>query len=124
MAVENLGKCVTLTAAADLSSYQYRFIKVDSSGYAALCGDGQDADGVLQNDPGAAGRAANVMVGVGITKITAGGTCTAGGDAASDANGRAVNAASGDYIKGVFLESATGAGQIIKMIFQPSKATL
>jgi len=110
MAVENLGKCVTLPAAADLSSYQYRFIKVDSSGYAALCGDGQDADGVLQNDPGAAGRAA--------------GTCTAGGDAASDANGRAVNAASGDYIKGVFLESATGAGQIIKMIFQPSKATL
>jgi hypothetical protein len=124
MAVENLGKCVTVPSSGDLSSAKYKFVTVNSSGQVATTGDGAQADGVLQNDPGAAGRAATVMVGVGISKVVAGGTVTRGGDVGSDSSGRAVDAASGDAIVGQALEAATTAGQVITLLFKPKAGTL
>jgi len=123
MAVEQALKVISLLASADLSSYQYRFMKVDSNGKAALCGDGQWGIGVLQNDPAAADRAASIAV-AGASKVEAGGTVTAGGAVASDANGRAVDAASGDYILGMALESATAAGQVVSVLLSPRPSTL
>jgi hypothetical protein len=119
MAVENLGKCINLEAAADLSAAQYKFVNVNSSGQAAaVAAAGGDASGVLQNDPAAAGREASVMVGGGVTKVMAGGTCTRGSQAAADSSGRAVDAVSGDFILGEFLETASVAGTITTLLFQ------
>lgn len=59
---------ITLPAAADLSTKQYYFVKVNSSGQAALCAAATDRPiGVLQNTP-TSGQAAEVLV-VGGTKI-------------------------------------------------------
>ena len=53
---------ITLPAAADLSTKQYYFVKVNTSGQAALCSGATDRPiGVLQNTP-TSGQAAEVLV--------------------------------------------------------------
>ena len=117
MATYNNQTCVTLEAGADLSAKQFFFVSVSSDGQIDPTGDGAYAAGVLQNDPSAAGRAAKVCTS-GITKVYCGGVVTRGGPVASDANGKAVNAATGDVILGEALE--TGAdGSVISIIFHP-----
>jgi len=113
--------CITLEAGQDLSTKQFYFVSVAADGQVDPTGDGLSADGVLQNDPAAAGRAATVAIG-GVTKVMCGGVVTKGGPVASDANGTAVNPATGDVILGTALE--TGAsGSVISMIFQPRGAS-
>lgn len=120
MAYEVNPNVVTLEAGQDLSSSQFYFVSIAADGQVDPTGDGASADGVLQNDPSAAGRAASVAIG-GITKVACGGTVTRGGDVASDANGKAVDAVTGDVIMGTALE--TGAsGSVIAMLFQPRGA--
>ncbi|MFQ5798841.1 MAG: hypothetical protein ACE5H0_09135 [Bacteroidota bacterium] len=72
MAVSHDGLDVSLEAAADLSSLQYCFVKLDTSGKAAAPGaNDRDTIGVLQNDDAdAAGKAAVVRVN-GTTKLIA-----------------------------------------------------
>lgn len=110
-------QCVTLEAGSDLSSSQFFFVSVSADGQIDATGDGLHADGVLQNDPDAAGDAAEVAIG-GIVKVICGGAVTRGGAVASDASGEAVDAASGDVILGTALETGTD-GDIIRIIFQP-----
>jgi hypothetical protein len=121
--MENLGKTISRVAGESLASKQYSFVKLNSSGQVVAAGDGNDAIGVLQNDP-ASGDIAVVMVGTGITKVLAGGSSTVGYNVGSDASGRAVTAASGDYLLGQFLTAPTGAGQVVDMLFQKGAATL
>lgn len=109
---------MTREAGQDLSSKQYHFVTVASDAQVDATGDGLQAHGVLQNDPSAAGQGANLCA-LGQTKCYAGGTCTAGAVIASDAAGRAVNAASGDFGLGYALEAATTDGQVISIWFQP-----
>ncbi len=114
--IDNM-QVVSIEAGADLSAKQFFFVSVSADGQIDPTGDGGDADGILQNDPSAAGRAAEVAIS-GVVKVIAGGTCTRGGPAASDAAGEAVDPASGDVILGTFLE--TGAdGDVISMLFNP-----
>lgn len=120
MAFTDSQMCVTLEAGADLSAKQFYFVSVAADGQVDPTGDGLMADGVLQNDPAAAGRAATVAIG-GITKVMCGGTVTRGGDVASDASGTAVDAATGDIILGTALETGA-AGSVISIIFQPRGA--
>lgn len=120
MATQDNMLCVTLEAGQDLSAKQFYFMSVASDGQIDPTGDGLDADGVLQDAPAAAGRAALVAI-AGKVKVVCGGTVTRGGPVASDADGKAVNAATGDIILGVALE--TGAsGRIIEILFQPRGA--
>lgn len=57
------GTDITMAAAADLSAYQYRFMKVDANGRATVCTAATDIPlGVLQNKPAAADRAARVRI--------------------------------------------------------------
>lgn len=107
-----------LPASADLSTKQYRFITIDSSGNAAVSSRGQLSCGVLQNAPAAATRAASVRP-TGISKVVAGGTITAGQALVADANGAAVNASSADNnFMGIALVSAS-SGDILAMLIQP-----
>jgi hypothetical protein len=105
MAFEDPGKCVTLPASGDLSASQYCFVKL-SGGSIALCSTGQEAVGVLQDDPAASGRGGSVMLN-GITKVKAGGTLTASQNVGSDSSGRAITPATGAYILGKVLENAS-----------------
>lgn len=68
--IANAAVKITLPAAADLSTKQYYFVKIDSNGKAALCAAATDKPiGVLQNTP-ASGEEATITV-VGGTKVVA-----------------------------------------------------
>ena len=93
MATYIKGQSISLVAAADLSTSQFRAIKVDGNGRAALAALGEFAIGVLQNNPGA-NVPASVMVS-GTSKGVAGAAITAGDRLAVDAAGRFIPATAG-----------------------------
>jgi len=96
---------VSLPVTADLSASQYCWVK-DSSGSAALCGAGQQALGILQNDPAASGRPGSIAIG-GYSKSVSAGSISAGAYIASDANGKSVTVASGDFAIGIAVDAAS-----------------
>lgn len=113
MAVQENFQCISLPAAADFSSTGlYRFGVVNSSGQIAIVSSaGGDADGVIQGNPAAAGRACDVAFS-GVVKVVAGtGGFSAGDKIQSDANGAGILAASGDHVLAKALED-TAAGAI------------
>lgn len=110
---------VSMKAAADLSSYQYHFVKVSAAHTVAACStDGELPLGVLQDDPDEAGQAACVAVS-GVTKVVLGETVTAGEECkvASDAEaiGADTGTTAGDHVVGIFLE-AGDAGEIVPLL--------
>lgn len=118
-AYEEVMKCVTRPASADLSASQYCFVKLDSNGKLALCGSGDLAFGVLQDKPDAANRAGRVCID-GVTKVVVGGSITLGTTVVSDASGRAVASGSGDAnTNGVSITGGGSAGDIQTIKFAP-----
>lgn len=116
MAIQESVTSITLIAAADYRTHQYKFVSVDSSGTVTLTADDGHADGVLLNDPNA-GEAAIVGIS-GVLKVKCGAAVTRGGDVASGANGAAKNPDTGSSVNGTALE--TGAsGRIISILFHP-----
>lgn len=109
--------CISLEAGADLSAKQYYFVTVASDGQVDPTGDGARADGVLQNDPAAAGRIATVAV-AGVSRVTAGDAITRGALVASDASGKAVTAAQNDEILGLALAAAGADGDVIPVLLK------
>lgn len=63
---------LSFTAAADLSSYQYHFVKLASATTVTYADDGGAAIGILQNKP-ESGETANVMV-MGVSNMKVGTT--------------------------------------------------
>lgn len=122
MAWEQALQTVTMIAGQDLSSSQYCFVVEAADGQVDPSGDGAQADGVLQNDPSAAGQAASVAIS-GVTRVKAGAATTRGGPVASDSTGRAVNAATGDRVLGRFLEAAANADEIVTILLQSKPVT-
>jgi len=87
MATQQSLTCITLEAGADLSSAQYKMVKL-SAGKAVLCAAATDVPvGVLQNKP-ASGEAATVCIS-GASKVLAGGTIASGDLVGTDASGTA-----------------------------------
>jgi len=111
----------SLPAAGALT--QYTFVTINTSGQAANTGDGAMPNGVVQNDPGAAGEVAEVAY-AGLVQVLAGEAISAGDDIGSDANGQAVTAAgaSGDAIFGQAVTAASGSGSVITMHIMPTGA--
>ena len=86
--ISNNSLKITLPAGADLSTKQYYFVKVNSSGNAVLCAAATDAPiGVLQNSP-ISGAEASIVV-VGGTKLVAGAAIAAGIKIGTDSAGKA-----------------------------------
>lgn len=111
MAYEETLTCISLAAGSDMSSNQYKFVKLASDGQFDLAGDGADVDGVLQDKPSAAGYSGQVAI-AGVSKVVIGsGGVTVGDDVASSSAGTAITAATGDTIVGRALETAA-AGTI------------
>lgn len=115
MAAQEQVQSITLEAGGDLSAGQFRFVVVAADGQVDLVSSaGGDADGVLQNDPSAAGRAAEVAY-AGRVKVVAGGTVAAGDKVQSDASGEAITAAMGDHVLGKCLVGGD-AGELIEVL--------
>lgn len=96
----------SMIAGADLSAKQWTFVKMNTTDRTVISAtDGQAAFGVLINDPESGGAATVVTYGRVIVEVGTGGL-TAGDNVASDANGEAITAATGDVIVGVALEDA------------------
>jgi hypothetical protein len=117
MAYEQTLRTIGVPASADLSASQFCFVVVNANGQLALPSAGGDAEGILQDKPNAAGQAAEVGI-LGVSKVVVGtGGVTAGDLLATDANGKAVTAATGNKILGRAL--ATGAaGTLIPALIQ------
>ncbi len=122
MAFEQDLKIISRTAGADLSTTgQYRFVEQSSAGTITVCNSaGENALGVLQNDPvsGVAGAVAYD----GVTKVLAGATIVPGNQIATTAAGKAAVATSNQVILG---EAVSGGadGEVISMLLKPMAAT-
>ena len=118
----------TLVAGADLSSGQYRFVKLNASGEAVLCAAVTDKPvGVLQNDPGL-GEEAEVMA-TGITKLSADSAVAIGDEIGTSADGQGDTIVSGTdttvYKVGQALQAAGAAGVLFAALIDclaPSRA--
>ncbi|MDE2100077.1 MAG: hypothetical protein KGL39_22675 [Patescibacteria group bacterium] len=113
MAYEIPGLVITLTAAADLSTSQYKFVKLDSTGKAAAIAAVTDIPiGVLQNAP-ASGASASVMV-YGVTKVQGAADLARGNQIGPSVDGQAAAYVAGTdttkYIVGQVLEDNSAAG--------------
>jgi hypothetical protein len=111
MAYEEKLETVTMIAGADLSSSQYLFVKTNTTAKTVvLCGDGEDAFGVLQDTP-TSGQACCIAIG-GVSKVKLGGTVAAGAVVSSGASGVGNVSANGDYMLGIALAGGA-SGEII-----------
>jgi hypothetical protein len=116
MAVQEALISITLPAAADLRTHQYKFVEITSTGAVNLVGNNAHADGVLLNDPNT-GEAAVVGIS-GVLKVECGANVTRGGNVGSGANGEAKDAATASAILGTAIETGVD-GQVISILFHP-----
>lgn len=124
MAYDAIQQLISLPAGADLSSSQYCFVKVNSSGQAVLAATaGEAVIGVLQNKP-TSGQAAIVCVG-GESKVVIGngGSVTAGDLVATDASAQAKTAVKGT-VSGSNVVGSAVIGRAISGGSNPQLATL
>lgn len=111
MAFQENYECISLPAAADLSSTGiYRFGVVDSNGRIALvAAAGGDGDGIVQNNPEQYEACDLAFSGVAKVYVGTGGV-TAGNKVQSDANGAAIAATTGDHVLGKALATVAAGG--------------
>ena len=80
---------MSFDAGADLSTKQYYFVKLNSSGQVVVCAAVTDVPiGVLQNKPSVVGEAATVCI-LGRTKVSADEALVAGNEIGVSADGQA-----------------------------------
>jgi hypothetical protein len=110
MAVSKLPESFTWSApaAVDLSAKLHYLARVTSAGLIDLCADGGPCIGNIY-EADIADRAISVQFG-GIGKVIAAETIDEGAVIASDTNGKAVNAAVGDWIVGIAISPASANG--------------
>jgi len=117
--ISNYSVKVTLVAGADLSTKQYTFVKLDSSGQAVAASGATDIPvGVLQNAP-TSGQEAEVLI-VGGTKIVAGAAIGEGALIGTSAAGKAVALVAGTdttkYVVGTLLTESAADGNIVTAV--------
>lgn len=110
MSVEQNLRTISRIAGADFSTTgQYLFGKIGTDGKVELAGDGENAAGVIQDNPEEDQALCLGTDGVSIVEF--GGSITAGDRVAANASGEAVQAASGDYVMGIALETGVDGDQ-------------
>lgn len=101
------------------ASKQFTFVTLNASAQLATPAAGAYAIGVIQDKP--ASGAAQVC-GVGdFSKVVCGGSFSAGDNVATDVNGKAVAAVSGDQILGIAME-AGALNKVATILYQPQGA--
>jgi hypothetical protein len=116
MASQNRKRSFTFEAGADLSSDQFKFVKISAGQVVLQDTAGASCVGVLQTTASAQGRAVEVACGPGqIVKVIAGGTVAQDAKVQSDEDGEALTAASGDHVQGIALTGGD-AGELIEVL--------
>lgn len=120
MAYEIPGMCASFVAGGDLSSKQYHFVKLNTSGQVVIVAANTDKPfGILQNAP-ASGGVAEVML-AGISKVVADADLAIGDQIGASSDGQAATYAPGTdttkYIVGEVLTANTAAGGIVSVAF-------
>ena len=110
---------VTLVAGADLSTKQYYFVKLNSSGQAILCAAATDAPiGVLQNAP-TSGQEAEVLI-VGGTKLVASAAITLPAQIGTASTGKAAAYVAGtgttNYVAGALISAAGADADVVTAV--------
>lgn len=120
MAISKLDEAHTWAAlaASDLSEKLHYFAKVDTDGLIDLAADGGPVIGNII-EGAEAGKSVSVQFG-GIGKVVAAETINEGAILASDTNGKAVNAAVGDWVVGIAISPAD-AGGVVSFIHASSR---
>lgn len=123
--IANSAVKITLPAGGDLSSSQYYFVKVNSSGQAVLCSAATDKPiGVLQNDP-ASGEEASIVV-VGGTKLVTNAACDEGTVVGTASSGKGAPYVAGTdttkYIVGSVILASGADGEIATVIVNCASA--
>lgn len=125
--ISNYAVKITLVAAADLSSNQYNFVKLDSTGKAAAVTATTDRPiGILQNAP-TLGQEAEVLV-VGGSKLVAGGAIGEGAVIGTSAAGKGsaltIGGTSGTafYILGTSLDEVSAANSVSTVVVNCASA--
>lgn len=109
-------------AAADLSTHQYKLVKLSAVDTAALCAAATDrALGVLQNKPAAAQAGSVRILGMSFVVSDGSGTAIAAGDyIGPNGSGVAVKKATADFnVAGIALDPSTASGTIIRILLLP-----
>jgi hypothetical protein len=125
--INNYSVKATFVAGADLSTKQYTFVKLNSSGQViAVAADTDSPIGVLQNAP-TSGQEASVTI-VGGTKLVASASATLGTVLAigTTAAGKGVNRPVTDttkYTLGVYLQAPGADGDIVAAIVNCANPT-
>lgn len=106
---------ISVAAAADLSTHQYKFVEW-SSGKAALCNAATDIPmGVLQNKPDAADKPAEVLI-LGVSKVNSDAALSIGDLIGTSADGQADAKVAGtdttEYVVGRMITATSGAGGV------------
>lgn len=104
---------VSIEAGEDLSAKQFRFVKINSSGKAVLCGTGEQGVGVLLNKP-ESGYVAEIQIG-GIAKVEVDAAVTAGDRLMSSSDGQAATKTGTNNSMGIALETASTAATRISV---------
>lgn len=117
MATQGEHTKLSLLAGADLSSSQYKIVKLASTAGEVVVGAAatDNVIGVLLNDP-ADGEVAEIAV-AGIVKVQAEASQSAGATVASSTTGRAkVTSTGNDGVLGTLLDASTSAGDIVRVL--------
>lgn len=117
---------VSLKAAADLRTHQYKFVKLDGNGNVVLCSAaGERVLGILQNKPNT-GETASVRI-IGVSKIICSAAIATPNRIATDAAGLAKAAArlvqasgNASNVAGDLLRASGAVNEIQTMIMVPS----
>lgn len=113
-------KCLTFVAGEDLSAKQYHFVKLNDSGKVVACSsNGENAQGILMNEPtsGTAATVAMIESG-GKCKLVASGSISVNNFICTSSTGRAAVADTDtEYVLGKALSASTGNGQVITVLF-------
>lgn len=121
MAWEIPGQQIPFQAAVDMSDWQFRGVKIDANGQIAKISAVTDIPlGILQDKPGAQGRAGCVMLD-GVSKMVAGANLAKGDRVGIDTTGRAVAYIAGTdttkYAIGTVLEDNSVANGLVTVMF-------
>lgn len=103
MATEKWLEVEAFYAAADLTTKQYTYVKLDNTGKIVSSGAGEGGIGVLLDDPDVGSYGTVGILGQG--KAVFGGAVTAGDNLTTDASGRLVTAGDGDVVVAQALEN-------------------